>query len=96
MTLSAASMFFFGVLSEWLQLYSIYWYVIFWIINGFAQSTGWPAVVAVMGNWFGKAGYIYIKSVEFLIAVDSLYFIDAVSFLAFGLLVLVLETFLAL
>lgn len=101
MTLSAASMFFFGVLSEWLQLYSIYWYVIFWIINGFAQSTGWPAVVAIMGNWFGKAGYIYTKSVEFcygsfLIVVDSLYFIDAVSFLAFGPLVLVLETFSAL
>ncbi len=56
MTLSAACMFMFGVVSEWLGMYNKTWYVGFWIINGFAQSTGWPAVVAVMGNWFGKAG----------------------------------------
>ena len=22
--------------------------------NGFFQSTGWPGIIAVMGNWFGK------------------------------------------
>jgi sugar phosphate permease len=32
------------------------WYIFFWILNGFAQSTGWPAVVAIMGNWFSKNG----------------------------------------
>ena len=60
MTLSAISMFIFGVLSEWLHLYNKFWYISFWIINGFAQSTGWPAVVAVMGNWFGKNGRGFI------------------------------------
>ncbi|CAF0825875.1 unnamed protein product [Brachionus calyciflorus] len=56
MTLSSICMFLFGVLSEWLSIYNKVWYVTFWIINGFAQSTGWPAVVAVMGNWFPKSG----------------------------------------
>ena len=30
----------------------------FWIqaINGFSQSTGWPSVVTVMGNWYSQAG----------------------------------------
>ena len=25
-----------------------------WAANGLLQSVGWPAVVAVMGNWFGR------------------------------------------
>lgn len=29
-------------------------YAIIWSISGLIQSTGWPANVAVMGNWFGK------------------------------------------
>jgi len=24
------------------------------IINGFSQSAGYPGLVAIMGNWFGK------------------------------------------
>jgi OPA family glycerol-3-phosphate transporter-like MFS transporter 3 len=48
----------FGVVSEWFNIYNQVWYISFWIINGFAQSTGWPGVVAVMGNWFGKSGYL--------------------------------------
>lgn len=51
---SAVSLFFFGVVTEWLGVYNEWLYIIIWIINGLAQSTGWPAVVAVMGNWFGK------------------------------------------
>ena len=58
MSLTAISMFLFGVVSEWLAVYNKVWYMLFWIINGFAQSTGWPAVVAVMGNWFGKNGLV--------------------------------------
>ena len=46
----------FGVVSEWAGIYNKAWYMTFWILNGFAQSTGLPAVLAVMGNWFGKAG----------------------------------------
>jgi OPA family glycerol-3-phosphate transporter-like MFS transporter 3 len=56
MALTSISMFMFGVVSEWLQIYNKFWYMAFWIINGLAQSTGWPAVVAVMGNWFGEKG----------------------------------------
>ena len=56
MTISALCLFIFGVITEWLGFYNRYFYIFIWIINGFAQSTGWPAVVAVMGNWFGKNG----------------------------------------
>lgn len=63
MTLSAVSIFMFGVVSEWLTVYNKFYYIVFWIINGFLQSTGWPAVVAVMGNWFGKSGRGLIFSV---------------------------------
>lgn len=24
------------------------------IVNGLVQTTGWPSVVACLGNWFGK------------------------------------------
>ena len=34
--------------------------IVIWGINGYAQSTGWPAVVKIMSNWFrsdlGKVG----------------------------------------
>lgn len=56
MVLTSVMIFCFGVLSEWLHIYSIGWYVSFWILNGLAQSTAWPCVVAIMGNWFGKEG----------------------------------------
>lgn len=54
--LSSISLFFFGVVSEWLGIYSKTYYISFWIINGLAQSTGWPTIVAIMGNWFSKSG----------------------------------------
>lgn len=53
---SSISLFFFGVVSEWAGIYNKYWYITFWIINGLAQSTGWPTIVAIMGNWFSKKG----------------------------------------
>lgn len=28
--------------------------VIMMCLNGYFQSTGWPGVVGVIGNWFGK------------------------------------------
>ncbi|KAK2188714.1 hypothetical protein NP493_124g03015 [Ridgeia piscesae] len=55
-----AVVFMFGTVSEWLHLYSITYYVILWIINGLLQSTGWPAMVAVMGNWFGRSSRGFI------------------------------------
>uniref|UniRef100_K1PQX4 Sugar phosphate exchanger 3 n=1 Tax=Magallana gigas TaxID=29159 RepID=K1PQX4_MAGGI len=46
--------FVFGVVFEWVHFYNKYVYVIIWILNGLLQSMGWPTVVAIMGNWFGR------------------------------------------
>ncbi|XP_006861312.1 PREDICTED: sugar phosphate exchanger 3 [Chrysochloris asiatica] len=53
---SALVVFVFGTVTEWLHFYNKWFYCFLWTINGLLQSTGWPCVVAVMGNWFGKAG----------------------------------------
>ncbi|XP_038609720.1 sugar phosphate exchanger 3 [Tachyglossus aculeatus] len=53
---SALVVFVFGTVTEWLHFYSKWFYCSLWAGNGLLQSTGWPCVVAVMGNWFGKAG----------------------------------------
>ncbi|XP_063785014.1 sugar phosphate exchanger 3 [Pseudophryne corroboree] len=53
---SAVTMFVFGTVTEWLHFYNKIFYCLMWVINGLLQSTGWPCVVAVMGNWFGKSG----------------------------------------
>uniref|UniRef100_A0ABI7YJ63 Sugar phosphate exchanger 3 n=1 Tax=Felis catus TaxID=9685 RepID=A0ABI7YJ63_FELCA len=53
---SALVVFVFGPVTEWLHFYNKGLYCCLWIGNGLLQSTGWPCVVAVMGNWFGKAG----------------------------------------
>ncbi|XP_025710522.1 sugar phosphate exchanger 3 isoform X1 [Callorhinus ursinus] len=53
---SALVVFVFGTVTEWLHFYNKGFYCCLWIVNGLLQSTGWPCVVAVMGNWFGKAG----------------------------------------
>ena len=28
-------------------------------MNGLSQSTGWPTVVTIMGNWFSRFGVFY-------------------------------------
>ncbi|XP_056131603.1 sugar phosphate exchanger 3 [Lampris incognitus] len=53
---SAAVEFAFGTLTEWFNFYNVYLYCGLWVLNGLLQSTVWPCVVAVMGNWFGKSG----------------------------------------
>ncbi|KAG8540285.1 hypothetical protein GDO81_019572 [Engystomops pustulosus] len=53
---SAVTMFVFGTVTEWLHFYNKIFYCCLWVVNGLLQSTGWPCVVAVMGNWFGKSG----------------------------------------
>lgn len=55
---SAITEFVFGTLTEWLHFYNVYFYCILWVLNGLLQSTVWPCVVAIMGNWFGKSGYV--------------------------------------
>ncbi|KAK7101363.1 sugar phosphate exchanger 3-like [Littorina saxatilis] len=54
MALTSVSVFVFGCVFEWTHTYSKPGYIAVWLLNGFLQSTGWPSVVAVMGNWFGK------------------------------------------
>ncbi|XP_076441343.1 sugar phosphate exchanger 3-like [Babylonia areolata] len=54
MTLTSVMVFVYGCVFEWLHWYSQPAYLVVWILNGFLQSTGWPCVVTVMGNWFGK------------------------------------------
>lgn len=43
----------FGV-GYWGNVHSFYYFLIVQMIAGLFQSTGWPSVVAVVGNWFGK------------------------------------------
>ncbi|MBA0805930.1 hypothetical protein Gohar_005414 [Gossypium harknessii] len=43
----------FGV-GYWAKIHSFYYFLIVQMIAGLFQSTGWPSVVAVVGNWFGK------------------------------------------
>lgn len=52
---SGISVFIFGTVFEWIGYYNKYVYVLVWVCNGLLQSTGWPTVVAVMGNWFGRS-----------------------------------------
>ena len=59
---SAAITSIFGLMSPQLTSTGMwYLYVIFWIINGVAQSCVWPAEVKLMSNWFGDghSGSIY-------------------------------------
>jgi OPA family glycerol-3-phosphate transporter-like MFS transporter 1/2 len=32
----------------------MYFILLLQILSGVVQSTGWPGVVTVVGNWFGK------------------------------------------
>jgi OPA family glycerol-3-phosphate transporter-like MFS transporter 3 len=54
MALTSIMVFLFGCVFEWVHYYSKPLYITVWLLNGLLQSTGWPSVVAVMGNWFGK------------------------------------------
>ncbi|XP_072986789.1 putative glycerol-3-phosphate transporter 1 [Typha latifolia] len=39
----------------WLNMHNFYYFLAIQMIAGLFQSTGWPSVVAVVGNWFGKS-----------------------------------------
>ncbi|GAU27577.1 hypothetical protein TSUD_271180 [Trifolium subterraneum] len=41
-------------LGFWGNIHNFYYYLVIQMIAGLFQSTGWPSVVAVLGNWFGK------------------------------------------
>lgn len=37
------------------KIQALWYFIIIQILSGITQTTGWPAVVAVVGNWFGSA-----------------------------------------
>ncbi|KAH9617240.1 hypothetical protein KSS87_012521 [Heliosperma pusillum] len=39
----------------WFRVHSLLYYVVVQVLCGLCQSTGWPSVVAVVGNWFGNS-----------------------------------------
>ncbi|KAM6911278.1 glucose-6-phosphate exchanger SLC37A2 [Lycodopsis pacificus] len=41
-------------LGFYLKIHSLGYYAAIQVMNGLMQTTGWPAVVACVGNWFGK------------------------------------------
>lgn len=41
-------------LGYWAHIHIFYYYLMMQMLAGLFQSTGWPSVVAVVGNWFGK------------------------------------------
>ena len=55
LALSAALTALFG-LGGLVGLRSLWYFALLWALNGLAQSTGWPANVAIMGNWFEGEG----------------------------------------
>ncbi|XP_030077622.1 glucose-6-phosphate exchanger SLC37A2 isoform X2 [Microcaecilia unicolor] len=53
MLLSGAFTALFGLGYYW-NIHNIWFFIFAQILNGLAQTTGWPSVVSCMGNWFGK------------------------------------------
>ncbi|KAM4620047.1 glucose-6-phosphate exchanger SLC37A2 isoform 2-T2 [Polymixia lowei] len=52
----------FGLGYYW-NIHSIWYYAFIQAMNGLVQTTGWPAVVACVGNWFGKGKRGFIMGV---------------------------------
>ncbi|XP_061448866.1 glucose-6-phosphate exchanger SLC37A2 isoform X1 [Rhineura floridana] len=43
----------FGLGYYW-DIHQLWYFVLVQVLNGLAQTTGWPSVVSCVGNWFGK------------------------------------------
>uniref|UniRef100_A0A4W4EEC6 Glucose-6-phosphate exchanger SLC37A2 n=1 Tax=Electrophorus electricus TaxID=8005 RepID=A0A4W4EEC6_ELEEL len=52
----------FGLGFYW-NIHSLWYYCFMQAMNGLVQTTGWPAVVACVGNWFGKGKRGFIMGV---------------------------------
>lgn len=52
----------FGLGFYW-NIHSLPYYAFVQVMNGLVQTTGWPAVVACVGNWFGKGKRGFIMGV---------------------------------
>ena len=53
MVLSGVFTMLFGFGYYW-NIHGIGWYIFVQVVAGIFQSTGWPGVVTVVANWFGK------------------------------------------
>ncbi|XP_067166294.1 glucose-6-phosphate exchanger SLC37A2 isoform X2 [Apteryx mantelli] len=53
MVLSGVFTALFGLGYFW-DIHVLWYFIVMQICNGLVQTTGWPAVVACVGNWFGK------------------------------------------
>ncbi|KAF9614531.1 hypothetical protein IFM89_019194 [Coptis chinensis] len=42
-------------LGYWLNVHKLWFFMVVQIVSGVFQSIGWPCVVSVVGNWFGKS-----------------------------------------
>ncbi|KAG8434670.1 hypothetical protein GDO86_012871 [Hymenochirus boettgeri] len=45
------------------NIHALWYFILFQILNGLAQTTGWPSVVTCMGNWFGKGKRGFIMGI---------------------------------
>uniref|UniRef100_A0A3Q3JB91 Glucose-6-phosphate exchanger SLC37A2 n=1 Tax=Monopterus albus TaxID=43700 RepID=A0A3Q3JB91_MONAL len=52
----------FGLGFYW-NIHSLWYYAFIQVMNGLVQTTGWPSVVACVGNWFGKGKRGFIMGV---------------------------------
>ena len=48
-------------LGKYMGIHSIYYYLAMQFLGGAVQSSGWPGVVTVVANWFGKGkkGFVF-------------------------------------
>ncbi|XP_026281370.1 glucose-6-phosphate exchanger SLC37A2 isoform X2 [Frankliniella occidentalis] len=60
MIFSGIASYFFG-LARVLNIHDYSYFVVVQVFGGIVQTTGWPGVVTVVGNWFGKSkrGFIF-------------------------------------
>ncbi|XP_069737874.1 glucose-6-phosphate exchanger SLC37A2-like, partial [Phaenicophaeus curvirostris] len=52
----------FGLVSFW-NIHVLWYFIIMQVCNGLVQTTGWPSVVACVGNWFGKGKRGFIMGI---------------------------------
>ncbi|XP_063292905.1 glucose-6-phosphate exchanger SLC37A2-like isoform X2 [Pelobates fuscus] len=45
------------------NIHALWYFILFQILSGLVQTTGWPTVVACMGNWFGKGKRGFIMGI---------------------------------
>ncbi|CAG0926183.1 unnamed protein product, partial [Notodromas monacha] len=54
MLTSSICVYLFGIAKSF-EIHNFGYFAVVQLIGGLVQTTGWPGVVACIGNWFGKA-----------------------------------------